>query len=310
MKKITFILVALTAALSLRAQTNLLKNSGFEDDPTTFTVVENTANVLMRVAGIQSTTTQKTNPTSAATPVAEGLWVKKAPSSGYIKAVVTTADKQEGASALNLQNRANNSLSGLQGWWQCVLQQKVAGGLNNSQKYYAKFYAKVDETAGNVCDKVIAFVTDATNKTNISKTINMSGGTTWTEYTTPLFDIPEHIINNPTANFTTAFFGIGNPTTYNDENKTNYSGVIIDNVRLYADGETGVIDKKVNLAYTVNANGLILNALDKNSDVTIFTLDGKTVNSYSAVEGDLEIALTKGFYLVKVNNQTAKVLIK
>lgn len=311
MKKITLLFCLVFAGLTTFAQTNLLVNSGFEDPISSYTVTDGSLNVLMRVAAIQDAVMQTSAPTVPAnTSVTDGLWVKKAPSSGYIKAVVTTSDFKGGTSALNMQNRANNSTIGLTNWYQFIAQQRISGGLNNSKKYVAKFWAKVDNTANNVCDKVMVFVTDNTAKVNITKTITLTGGTTWTEYTTPEFDLPAHIAANPTANFSTAYFGIGNPTTYNGT-VTNYSGVLLDEISLTEVSPATSVDKvSSNFKYFTTQNGVELKEIPVGSTVRVFSLSGMQLYSKSTVTSNVSISLVKGIYIVRVDEKAVKILVK
>ena len=311
MKKITLLFASAIISLSLNAQ-NLIQNAGFENSPTTFTVVEGTTNVLMRVAGHYDVTTQTTAPTASAISVTDGLWLKKAPNSGYVKGILTTSDFQEGASCLQLQNKNGSTAAGMTNWYQCVAQQGISGGLDNTKKYIAKFYAKVDPTAGNVCDKVVAFVTDNTAKVVLSKTVSLTGGTTWTEYTVN-FDLPAHIVANPTANFATAYFGIGNPTTYDTSvtpNKTNYSGVLLDNISLVEDPNVG-IDKNV-FTYKCYAhdNQIHIEGLNGGEKVYVFDTLGAKVAETTANGSNVSLNVSKGIYLVRVANQATKVTVQ
>ena len=312
MKKITLLFAVAIISLSLNAQ-NLIQNAGFENDPTTFTVLENTANVLMRIAGHYDASTQVTQPTlTSAVSVADGLWLKKAPNSGYVKGIVITTDLHEGTSCLQLQNRNGNAATGMTNWYQCVAQQRINGGLDNTKKYIAKFYAKVDATAGNVCDKVVAFVTDNTAKVVLSKTVSLTGGTAWTEYTVN-FDLPAHITANPTANFAIAYFGIGNPTTYDTSvtpNKTNYSGVLLDNISLTEDSSVGIDKTTFNYKCYPQDHQIHIEGLNGGEKVYLFNTLGAKVAEKIADNSRLTFDVGKGIYLVRVSNQATKIIVK
>ncbi|MGC3978023.1 MAG: T9SS type A sorting domain-containing protein [Paludibacteraceae bacterium] len=311
MKKTTLLLFVMFLVISLNAQ-NKIQNASFEDDINTFTVVESSANVLMRVANIQDATTQTASPTTAtAVSVANGLWVKKAPNSGYVKGVVVTSDFEDGASSLNLKITSGATQTGLNNWYQCVAQQKILGGLDNTKKYVAKFWAKVDATANNVCSQVVVFASDNTAKVNITKTIALTGGTTWTEYTTSEFDVPAHIVTNPTANFSTAFFGIGIPTTYDANSKTNYSGVLLDNISLtevILGTGTSQLENSYK-CYVVN-NTIKIDGTNEGQEITVFNMLGEKVTSTKATSTNTSIESAKGIYLVRIENTTKKIIVK
>lgn len=310
MKKITLLSLVAFFFIYSNAQNKIL-NTGFEEDLSSYTVVENTANVLMRVANIQDVTTQTTAPVATATTITDGMWVKKSPNSGYIKGVVVTSDYQEGTSSLNLKINAGTTQTGLNNWYNNIALQKISSGLDNTKKYEATFWAKVDGTTNNVCEKVVVFITDNTAKVNITKTITLTGGTTWTEYKTPQFDLPAHISSNPTANFAVTYFGIGNPTTYNTENKTNYSGVLLDNISLAEISPTTSVENlATNLEYISTSTGIELREIEVGSQIYVFDLCGMTVYNKPAHTSNVSIPLSKGIYIVRAGASAVKVLVR
>ncbi len=221
-------LLLLVVSSSVQAQ-NLLSNPGFETDPTTYTV----SNELWRVANFYDDSTQTENPAMTAADIsAGGVWVKKHPSSGYFKATVSTSNVYSGTRCLNMYIGAGSSQTGMGDWTNMVNLQRISS-VSNSRIYKASVWARVDATSPNVCTSITMFITDNTLRTNLTSTISLTGGTTWTKYEAT-FDIPTFVAANPTANFATAFFGVGITTTYDGASKTNYSGVLLDDYSLEA----------------------------------------------------------------------------
>lgn len=298
MKKITLLMLGIAYFATTASAQNLITNPSFESDIATFTVVEGTTNVLMRVNGIQDANTQTANPTATATAVQAGLWVKKAPNTGYIKHIVTENDKNSGARSVNLKINAGYSSTGLASWFNSIAMQKIDGGLSNTKKYKASVWAKVDDNASNAASVIVLFVTDNTSKVNITKTITLTGGTTWTKYDT-MFDIPTHISNNSTANFATAFFGLGITTTYTD-GKTNYAGVLVDDFVLEEDNTTTSVSNSSvnNNAYSFENNQLTVHQAGL---ISIYTITGAKVKLVNAQKSQ-NIALEKGAYIIQFEN--------
>lgn len=277
---------------------NLVTNPGFEADATTFTVVESTANVLYRVAALQDATTQTANPTATAASIPAGMWVKKAANSGYIKGVVTTTDFKSGANCLNLKITSGTTQTGLNSWYNCVALQKLATSLSNNKKYKASVWARLDDTTPNASVNIYLFLTDNTAKVNITKTIALTGGTTWTKYETT-FDIPTHITTNPTANFASAFFGAGMATTYDGTSKTNYSGLLIDDFTLEEDVSTALNETSVApQALILTNNGLITL---KAGQLTVYSLSGSKM-SQQLVQANENISMPKGMYVAQLKS--------
>ncbi len=313
MRKITFLLMATFVMVALNGQ-NKLQNGGFEDDPATFTVQEGTNNVLRRVANIVHTTTQTANPTSTAVAVTPGMWVKKAPNSGYLKSIVTTEDKHSGNSALHYQNRAGNGGAKMDVWYQTIAcQQKVSNELDKTKKYTVKFWAKVDDTASNVCDKVIVWLRAGNENKTKSISVDLTGGTTWTEYTVTI-DLPTFSATHPTATYTTSYFGISCPTTYNAEGKTNYAGVFLDDISLEKKKEnsTAVNDVKEQPFTTYSFNNTVyVKGAKAGQNIAVFNTLGAQVKTLKSEQNVTSINIPqKGVYLIRVNETTQKVLVK
>jgi predicted RNA-binding protein with TRAM domain len=204
-----------------------LINAGFEDATSGYTFSESSINVLRRVDYIYDVTTQTSAPASTpATSITNGMWIKKATNTSYIKGAIVTTDPHAGSSCLNLKITVGTPTNTLDNWNSVIALQKLS--LSNTQKYTVSFWAKIDATASNVASTVTAFIMDNTKRTSLSCAIPLTGGTTWTQYTA-IFDIPTFKAANATADFSTAFMGIGLTGTYDAATlKTNYSGVLLD----------------------------------------------------------------------------------
>ena len=72
MKKTITLMLGIYFSVNLLSAQNLVTNPGFENDPTTYTVVESYKNVLRRVANIKDETTQTAIPTSTADDISAG----------------------------------------------------------------------------------------------------------------------------------------------------------------------------------------------------------------------------------------------
>ncbi len=308
MKKLLTSVVCMVMFYTLSDAQNLVTNPGYEADASTFTVVESTTNVLMRVAGITDATTQTANPTATAISIPAGMWVKKAANSGYVKGVLTSGDFHSGANCMNLKINSNTTQTGLNSWYNCINLQKLTSGLTHTKKYVASVWARVDATANNQCTQMVMFVTDNTLKTNFTKTITLTGGTTWTEYKTT-FDMPTWLTNNPTADFSTAFFGVGITTSYDANSKTLYSGILLDDFSLTEDTSTGLVNAGGTSFISVKDGILSINGIDKNQNVTVYNISGKKVFSSISESNSVSVQLPQGIYIVNANNINTKVAV-
>lgn len=302
MKKITTLMLSIAFIGTMASAQNLVTNPGFEADIATFTVVEGTTDVLMRVNAIQDATTQTAAPTATAIPVADGMWVKKAPNTGYVKHIVTDTDKYSGLRCVNLKINANYTSTGMTSWWNSITTQKIVGGLSNTKKYKASVWAKIDESSPNAASNLYLYVTDNTAKVNITKTIALTGGTTWTKYETT-FDIPTHISANPTANFATAFFGAGITTTYTD-GKTNYAGVMVDDFSLEEDNTTTSITEQdaINNCFTLAGDKLLTSEAGM---LRVYSYTGAKLKEINVQNGQ-SVSLEKGGCIVQFINNNKK----
>lgn len=206
-------------------------NGGFEAALGTYTVAETTTNVLMRVGTTWDATTAIAAPTATATSVTSGLWIKKAPNAAAIKGVVVTTDKHSGTNCLNFKiGSGGTSPTSLATNKTALIQQKTS--LLNTLKYTVTFWAKLDGTANNQAARtgaVTVFLMDNVKKTLLTDSA-FTITTSWAQYSTT-FDIPAHVASNPTADFTTAYVGIGLSTTYTT-GVINYSGIFFDDFSL------------------------------------------------------------------------------
>ncbi|MDR1809683.1 MAG: hypothetical protein LBR34_04670 [Prevotella sp.] len=294
MKKFTLTMLAATAAVCGFSQ-NLIQNPGFEADPATFTVVESNLNVLMRVANHQDATTQTAAPAATATPVTDGMWVRKAPNSGYVKGVIRTDLTNPGNantnSVLNLRINQNASTTGLTNWYQCVAQQRIAGGVDLAKTYVLTFDAKVDDETSpaltNVNNQIVAVIRDIVNNLQTTQTINLTQGTTWYQYSAT-FNLPAWVAGGGAgASGTSVIFGLGIKTEYglnDNESLTKYSSVLIDNVSLvdseYTGVNTNIVGKTPQSVQYFDLTGKPVSATAKGFVIRKTTYDdGSVVNS-------------------------------
>jgi hypothetical protein len=325
MKKITLVLV-LSFVTLISSATNVVKNSGFEDSPATFTVEENGLNVVRRVANHQDAKAQTGSPTSTAIDIVDGMWVRKSPNSGFIKGVVRTdlthpKGLVEGNSVLNLRHNQNNTATGLTNWYQNVLQQKVENGLDLEQKYVLTFDAKIDNetspTLTNVCTQIVAVVRDIVNNLQTTQTIVLTEGTTWNNYKAT-FNLPAWVAGGGAgASGSKVIIGLGISTEYglnDDPTKTKYSSVLIDNVVLQTEADylltTGLneISNKTFCVGSIQKINFINTPLS--SSISIYNLAGSKVSQFISDKSEFSISLPSGIYLVKVDNNVQKVIIK
>lgn len=208
---------------------NLVTNSGFEDE--TITAYSNGKNVLPRVGTFYDVVTQTVNPTMAETNILPGMWVIKTFNSGYIRAAVVGTEPKSGNSSINLVIKEGSAQKNLEYWYGAVLFQKLVTPLSNTKRYKASAWIKTDDKVGNQCKKATFVLTDNTNRQNFTSTVNLTGGNVWTKYEIT-FDIPVYLKRNKAADFSTAFLGIGIGADYDDEAKTLYSGIQIDDIVL------------------------------------------------------------------------------
>ena len=267
-------------------------NGGFEAALGTYTVVESSANVLYRVANTFDASTTTGAPTATSIPVTTGLWVKKSPSVSAVKATVITTDKHSGINCLNLKIPSGVTTTGFNTWPKLLVQQKTS--LQNTIKYTVSFWAKVDATTPNVAgnaNMVGVFIADNVIKSGslpLSGTVTLT--TSWAQYSVTL-DIPAYVTANPTADFSTAYVGIGLQTTYDAQATpaTYYSGILFDDFSVAPVlGSTTVSPTSLtgfNYAYAVGP-----------SSEQSFTIGGSGLGSNLQVSptADYEVSTTSG----------------
>jgi hypothetical protein len=200
---------------------------------------------------------------------------------------------------------AGSTQTYMQYWYGLTNYQKFITPLSNSKKYKATVWAKVDGTEGNVCDKMTLFLTDNTKKAEIKAYIDLTGGTTWTKYVA-IFDIPAFVAipANATADFSTAFFGCGIPTTYTDPvppatlATTNYSGILLDDYSLIEDTTTSLKDLFLNGNPFIISNKNITSTIKGKVDV--FSLSGIKIITKKVEIGE-NIILPTGIYFLQLS---------
>ena len=230
MKKITFMMICIIFALTFSHAQNLITNGGFEDATSTYTVLESSIPVLRRVYNLEATQTYDSSPVSDIVAVTPGMWVKKATNSVHIKCAVASAAGLNGTTAMNMKINVGSTATGLTDWHNYLLHQKLVAPLMNSEKYTLTFWARLDGTANNQCNGIVAYLYDPVNNAFLADTIQLTGGTTGTMYTAR-FDVAAFAAKY-TNQVSIGYFGIGMTTNYDSNSKTLYSGALFDNITL------------------------------------------------------------------------------
>jgi hypothetical protein len=229
MRKIISAALLFLAFSTFGTSQNLVTNTGFENQ--SITVYNNGKNALPRVATFFDVATQTTNPTISETNIEKGMWLIKSFSSGYIRATIENNEAKSGNNSVNLFIKEGSAQKNLEYWYGAVLFQKLLAPLSGVKKYKASAWIKVDDKVNNQSKKATFMLTDNTNRQILSSSVNLSGGNVWTKYEV-ILDIPTFLKRNKSADFSTAFFGIGIGTDYNDDAKTLYSGIQVDDFTL------------------------------------------------------------------------------
>lgn len=294
MKQFFTFIFAIMAISAIKAQTNVVQNEGFEADVTTFTVSpDGTANELRRISGHTSTITETQNPTSAAVSVEDGMWVRKGMNSGAIKTNVITSDKHTGTSSLHLLNPTTSA------WYHCFAQERIDAGLDNTQKYGFRFWAKLDDqTSGE--KQLVVRILDKTGVALATKYPKFNQNA-WTEYESGLIDF-----SGVTGDYSTVYFGIGLG------GDGNYAGVIIDDIQLLIESaytKVESINEKPITLITYH-NGFEVGNLAKGEPIKIYGMTGKLLSSATTDAETIFFSFDKGFYIVLINGKAIKALIK
>lgn len=303
MKKTITLLFCITALLNGTNAQNLAANPGFEADVATFTVVENSKNVLMR-SNVPPTggTILTSAPTATSISVTDGLWLKSASSSSWLKGVVTTDDYNTGSSCLNLYMApaANTAIGTYNKWYTLKAFQRIpASTLNNAKKYIVTFSARIDGTANNGLIEITPFL--SVNGVNwANKTISLTGGTTWTQYTA-IIDLPSFIaaeaLLGRTHDFTgTVYFGFSFGTTADGNGNALYAGALIDDITLEVDTTTRLSTvKMVTNLFHIADNKIISNTEGK---VSVYSAIGNLILNVYVIKGEA-LPLKSGVYIIK-----------
>lgn len=281
MQKLSTLVISFLFFISFSNAQNLVMNPGFEDDPATYIV----SNDLRRVENLTPTVTKSGNPTATAISVTGGMWVKKAANIGYIKGTPNSSNFNSGSYGILFRIVAGSTQTGLGSWNNAVMLQKIATGLSHTKKYVASVWAKADPSANNTCTQFVMYLSESTLKANYTATIPLTGGSTWTKYTAT-FDLPTWVSARPTADFSSAFFGIGIKTTYDDQSKTNYSGVYLDDFSLQ---ELVEINSGSTAASSLDDNSIV--AVASGAELSVGA--NKTLNSVSVAAGG-KLTITAG----------------
>lgn len=225
MKKVIITSMLSLISLVIAAQENIIADSSFENQ----TVYSN--NEIPRIAAFADygNNCQVQNPAvDPAIEVERGKWYRKSPNSGYLKGIITQADKQDGERALLLSTDKNSGQPNLDQWFNNVLVQYV--NVDRTKKYTIKLYAKSNQN----CEKIyVGLVSGKGGSIKGSNWVNITSE--WAEYTIEV-QPPAHPNKGQFTNeeMNKACLVVGIATQY-DNGKTIESSVLIDNVRMYTD---------------------------------------------------------------------------
>ncbi len=296
MKKTITLMLGIYLSVNLLLAQNLITNPGFENDPTTYTVVESYKNVLRRVANIKDETTQTAIPTSTADDIsAGGIWVKKATSSGYIKSIIIDTDRNAGTYCANLQVQAGVASAA---WYNATTQQKIVGGLNNTKRYIASVYAKKDPTAGNVLPELWFFVANGGNNNNYTiQATWVDGGANWAKYSVT-FDLPTWLAGSQGAggDFASAWTGIG----VKKVTSTDYSGILLDDFSFEVDTTTGIANTYLKGNPIITSREMFSTSVSGKLDV--YNVAGSKILSKNIQAGE-NVNLSSGMYLLQLTTK-------
>lgn len=296
MKSTLLLVLAVSFFVTMQAQ-NLASNGGFENDVTTFTVNENDFNVLRRIGAHLDAVTQTSNPASDAINVTSGMWVMKAPSSSYPRAIVTSDDKYAGMSSLHMYIKPG-SATNYSSWWNHVVQQKLGTALSASKKYKATIWVRKDDTPENNA-AINFFLGDKQSTTYLTKKYDLTGGTTWTKYE-HIFDIPAHMALpaniTRTFNWNEAVAGITLVTTMADGLST-YGGILVDDYTIEEYIETSTAKTQQNRKPLHVSDKKISSTIAGNLE--IMNVNGMRISKSNISENET-INVAPGIYVLKL----------
>ena len=235
MKNVLLLSLLFATGSSLCAQTDIIKNGGFEDSTSAYTVSFNGANSLLRIKGFFENKTEITNPTiDNAKNVENGIWYKKAANTGYIAALVTDREKASGNYSVNLRTNANMGQNNPK-WYQCVLVQPIS---LEKGVYRLTFKARKEDNANNALKELVANITDKESNLNYTITIPLKENNEWNEYSV-MFNLPNFVKRqsakpeneNKTFDYNESILGIAIVPEVQD-GKTLLNSVFIDDITL------------------------------------------------------------------------------
>lgn len=222
MRKI-ILLVLSVIALSAKAQTSLIADGGFENQPT----FQN--NQLPRIAGFGElgNLVQKTNPTiDREFMIERGQWFKKASNSGYLTASIIDSDSYAGKKCVLLSVGKNSPQKNLDKWETTAIAQFVE--IERTKSYTLRFYAK-----SNIdCDKI--FVGAVTGNGSVIE------GSTWVDITPDWKEYSLTItpgVHPKSGGYTNKLLDrsavvIGLATKYDNNDRSIQISVLLDNIDL------------------------------------------------------------------------------
>lgn len=295
MKKTITLMLGIYLSAGLSFAQNLVTNPGFENDPTTYTVVDGGKNVLRRVVNLKDETTTTTYPNSTADNIsAGGIWVKRT-NTGYVKSIIIDTDRHAGTYCANLQVNVSGTSSA---WYYATTQQKIVGGLNNTKRYIASVYAKIDPTAGNVLADFWFFVGNGGNNNNytIQATL-VDGGANWAKYSVT-FDLPTWLAGSQGAggDFASAWTGIG----LKKATATDYAGILLDDFSFEVDTTTGIANTYLKGNPIISQSKIISTTLAGKLDV--YNVAGSKIISKNIQSGE-DVNLSSGVYFLQLTTK-------
>jgi hypothetical protein len=296
MKKTLLLVLSVSLLASSQAQ-NLAGNPGFEDNVTTFTVNENDFNVLRRVAGHLDATTQTANPASDVVDVTPGMWVLRAQSTGYTRAVVTSDDKHSGLNSLHMYIKPG-STNAYNSWWNHVVQQKLGTALSATKKYKATVWVRMDDTPSNNA-AINFFLGDKQSNKWMTKKYDITGGATWTKYE-HIFDIPAHMAlpanATSTFNWTEVVAGITMVTTMEGSLST-YAGIMIDDYTFeeYIETSLPAVNTAVKPLYVSSRN--LISSIG--GQLELFAVNGSLLSSVKISENE-SVSVNSGIFIARL----------
>ncbi|MCP9611600.1 carbohydrate binding domain-containing protein [Coprobacter tertius] len=234
MKALFLFTLFFSLALHVESQ-NIIHNGGFEDTPSTYTILLHDAYFIPRVKGFFEKKTETSNPPIETNKTETGKWYKKASNTGYIIAEIQDKEKASGEYSLYLRNSPHMNQDNPK-WYQCVLIQPVS--LENDSQYRLTFKAKKENDPENHITKLTAVITDESSKINYTIFIKLKDNDEWNDYSV-LFDLKnfkERQLSkkeneNKTFDYRNGIIGISaNPETSN--HKTLLSSIFLDDISL------------------------------------------------------------------------------